>query len=46
MEENMETYAAFEKLAEQAGYEMAGFCMQLEKQDRESLDFLRKPIQN
>lgn len=34
-----ETYAAFEKLAEQAGYEMAGFCMRLEKQDRESLDF-------
>lgn len=41
-----ETYAAFEKLAEQAGYEMAGFCMRLEKQDRESLDFFTETYPN
>lgn len=30
---------AFEKMAEQAGYVMDDFCMQLEKQEQGSLDF-------
>ena len=34
-----ETYVAFEKMAEQAGYVMDDFCMQLEKQEQGSLDF-------
>ena len=35
----------FEKMAEQAGYVMDDFCMQLEKQEQGSLDFFTE-IQN